>query len=222
MPIHDWSRVVAGVFHHFHLSWTQEVARALNGGGLPPDFYALAEQAAGVANAPSEVEFTAQSELDYYTRKQDHLTIRHANDDRVVALVEIVSTGNKGTKRHLHEFVENASIALFKGLHLLVVDLFSPGTRDPNGIHAAIWDEIDGDSQHHSADKPLTLAAYDAGPPVTAYVEPVAVGDVLPEMPLFLRPGHYVNVPLEATYQRAYESVPGRWRRVLEEQEASG
>jgi hypothetical protein len=44
----------------------------------------------------------------------------------------------------------------------------------------------------------------------------VAVGDVLPETPLFLEPDAYLNVPLEATYQAAYHGVPQRWKRVLE------
>jgi hypothetical protein len=33
------------------------------------------------------------------------------------------------------------------------------------------------------ADKPLTVAAYGAGPPPVAYVEPVAVREALPDMP---------------------------------------
>jgi hypothetical protein len=63
----------------------------------------------------------------------------------------------------------------------------------------------------------LTLAAYSAGRVKTAYVEPVAVGDVLPDMPLFLDPESYVSLPLEATYQAAWRGVPRRWRPVLEE-----
>jgi hypothetical protein len=47
MPIHDWTRVDAGVFHHFHLSWIDEIARALNRGRLPRGYYALAEQVTG-------------------------------------------------------------------------------------------------------------------------------------------------------------------------------
>ena len=39
---------------------------------------------------------------------------------------------------------------------------------------------------------------------------------MLPDMPLFLRPGWYVNVPLEATYLTAYHGFPERWRRVVE------
>lgn len=66
------------------------------------------------------------------------------------------------------------------------------------------------------ADEPLTLASYAAGRQVEVYVEHLAVGAALPEMPLFLRPDRYVNVPLEATYQEAYRGMPGFWRDVLE------
>jgi hypothetical protein len=47
-------------------------------------------------------------------------------------------------------------------------------------------------------DKPLTLAAYAAGSEIVAYTEPVAVGDILPDRPIFLTPDYYVNCPLEA------------------------
>src|SRR3954463_16053804 len=46
MPIHDWTRVEAGIFHHFHHGWIEEISRALNAGLLPDDCYALAEQPA--------------------------------------------------------------------------------------------------------------------------------------------------------------------------------
>ncbi|RPI86750.1 MAG: DUF4058 domain-containing protein, partial [Planctomycetaceae bacterium] len=35
MPIHDWTRVEPGDFHHFHQRWIQDLAAALNGGVLP-------------------------------------------------------------------------------------------------------------------------------------------------------------------------------------------
>src|SRR5437764_15181126 len=47
MPIHDWTRVTAGTWHAFHLSWIAELQLALNGGVLPSDYYAQAEQIAG-------------------------------------------------------------------------------------------------------------------------------------------------------------------------------
>jgi hypothetical protein len=63
----------------------------------------------------------------------------------------------------------------------------------------------------------LTLVAYESSVTVRAYVEPVAVGDDLPDMPLFLEPGAHVPVPLEATYRSAFAAVPRRWRTVLEQ-----
>ena len=66
-----------------------------------------------------------------------------------------------------------------------------------------------------SEDKPLCLVSYEAGLEIGAYIEPVAVGRPLADMPLFLRPGRSASVPLETTYQAAFESVPRRWQKEL-------
>ena len=50
----------------------------------------------------------------------------------------------------------------------------------------------------------------------TACFEPTAVGHVLIDMPVFLTPDVYINVPLEATYQEAWHGVPRRWKEVIE------
>ncbi|MGZ3396124.1 MAG: DUF4058 family protein, partial [Isosphaeraceae bacterium] len=47
MPIHDWTRVTAGTWHAFHLSWIAEIQLTLNEGRLPPSYYVQAEQIAG-------------------------------------------------------------------------------------------------------------------------------------------------------------------------------
>ena len=64
--------------------------------------------------------------------------------------------------------------------------------------------------------KPLTLAAYVAAAVNTAYVHPVGVGDVLPDMPAWLDEDSYVPVPLEATYQATWKSCPEDMRDVVE------
>ena len=84
------------------------------------------------------------------------------------------------------------------------------------GIHKAIWDEFEEEDFELPPDQPLMLAAYDAGPPRVAYVEPIAVGDVLPDMPLFLKPEFYVPAPLEATYQTTWNVFPTVLKRLLE------
>ena len=60
------------------------------------------------------------------------------------------------------------------------------------------------------------MASYAAGAQVEIYLEHLAVGAGLPEMPLFLTPDRYIDVPLEATYQEAYGGMPAFWRDVLE------
>lgn len=47
MPIHDWNRVEAGMYHDFHNAWITELRNTLNGGLLPRDYYALGEQHLG-------------------------------------------------------------------------------------------------------------------------------------------------------------------------------
>ncbi len=66
------------------------------------------------------------------------------------------------------------------------------------------------------SDEPATLASYAADEVIEIYVEHVAFGAPLPEMPLFLRPDRYINVPLKPTYQAAYAGMPAVWRGILE------
>lgn len=49
MPVHDWTRVEAGIFHAFHTAWLGQIQAAFNEGLLPQGFYALAEQHMGHA-----------------------------------------------------------------------------------------------------------------------------------------------------------------------------
>jgi hypothetical protein len=127
-----------------------------------------------------------------------------------------VSPGNKNSRNALHTFVHKMAELLDQGVHLLVIDLFPPGPRDPQGIHKAIWDEIAEEPFELPPDKPLTLAAYEAEPVKVAHVVPVAVGDVLPDMPLFLASDACVRTALEATYQAAWDVFPGALKSLLE------
>jgi hypothetical protein len=240
MPIHDWTRVSAGTFHDFHTVWMGALRTAFNDGLLPADYYAMCEQDAGdvgpdvltlcagesagnggggviaVAQSPPKVQITASAEVDFYALKQRTLVIRHSSDDRIVALLEIVSPGNKRGRKAFRAFLDKALAALAHGYHLLLVDLQPPTRRDRDGIHGALWSEINDESYTGPPDKPLTVASYAAGPRIKAYVNRLAVGDSLPDMPQFLTPDDYVPVPLEATYQEAWRGVPKRWRSVLE------
>lgn len=251
MPIHDWTRVDAGVFHHFHNGWLQEIARSLNQGLLPRGYYALAEQVTGdfgpdvltlkrpawtpkpaesepwgggvaLAEAPPKVHFHARTEVDLYAAKAKTIVIRHRSRHQIIAMIEIVSPGNKSGQTAFAAFVHKADQALLSGIHLLIVDLFPPMPRDPDGIHRAIWAR-DGEGDFAlPKDKPLTCVSYVGYPGPEVFLEPVAVGDTLPAMPLFLTPAVYVPVPLEATYRAAFEGVPDFLREELAAPPANG
>jgi hypothetical protein len=209
--MHDWTRVEAGIFHAFHHGWISVVSDVLNTGLLPKNHYALPEQKAGSQN-----RFAAETEAEFYRCKKSSIAVRHESGDRLVAMFEIVSPGNKASRHAFRAFVVKACELLERRIHLLIVDPFPPTPRDPNGVHAAIWEEVEDDSFEPPADKPLTLVAYECDLTTRAYIEPVAVGDALPDMPLYLAPNLYVKVPLEAKYQTAFAVMPRRWQRVLE------
>ena len=168
-----------------------------------------------VAVAPPRVRFIESLETDLYAAKARRIVIRHNSDDRMVAMVELVSPGNKASDEAFRTFVDKALAAMRQGLHLLIIDPFPPGPRDPKGVHGAIWAELGG-KYEPPADKPLTLVAYAVGWSKTAYIEPTAVGDSLTAMPLFLRFDRYIPLPLEESYQATFQGVPRRYRNLLE------
>jgi len=67
-----------------------------------------------------------------------------------------------------------------------------------------------------SANVCRTAVAYRAAPVKTAYVEPVAVGDELPELPVFLTEEEYILAPLEETYQASWAAFPGELKELFE------
>jgi hypothetical protein len=213
--------------------WTIEIRNALNRGLLPPGYRAMADLKVGgtepgvatiqLREVPSQggVVITdnppqarqvaraaaAESEAAYYARKANRIVIRHRRG-HLVAVIEIVSQGNKNNKNGIREFLRELTDFLRNGIHVVVVDPFPPGPRDPEGIHQRIWDGFVGlAAEPRPADKPLTVVSYDAGERVP-YVNPLAVGDPLPDAPLFLAPGRYINIPLERTYAASWDETP--------------
>jgi hypothetical protein len=190
----------------------------LNGdGSLEQGSLVDAEGGIALLTEPPKVLLTARAEQETYTARQREIVIHHRSDHRILALIEIVSAGNKASDYALQSLVDKSLAALRQGIHLLILDLHPPGPRDPRGIHGAIWEPFTGQTYDPPAGLPLTLVAYSAGRATkNAFIQPVAVGQSLPEMPLYLTPDGYINVPLEATYQGAYEGVPRFYRKVLE------
>jgi hypothetical protein len=159
MPIHDWTRAGSGTFRDFHMLWMMEMRRSLNHGVLPMNYYAMVEQhALGLVpdvltrellgpgapetngaggkllmTAPSRVQTIARADARPLQKKQRVVTVRRTPDHRLVAVIEVVSPGNKSPRHGLNSFVNKGQELLESGIHLMILDLHPPG------IHAALW-----------------------------------------------------------------------------------
>jgi hypothetical protein len=245
MPVHDWTRIDAGTFHAFHTAWVTHLMEALNGGLLPPPYYALAEQVASqrqtdvltlqvgptpagvppgglaVAEAAPSVRVRARLEPESARRpairRSRRVVVRHVSGHRVVAVVEIASPANKDRRGSVNNLAGKVVQLLQAGIHVLLIDLLPPGRFDPGGIHGAVCKLFGAAGYQPPPGEAFTLASYRAdGAEPEVFLEPVGLGRPLIDMPLFLSRERYVNVPLEKTYLQAYERFPAFWKHVLE------
>ncbi len=130
MPVHDWSKVDANVFHDFHQTWSINIRNALNAGLLPPGYSALVEQrtaglipdvlalqrrspgrrlaepSGGVLIAtPPKTRHSFQTNEQTLANRANRIVIRHRLGE-VVCMIEIVSPGNKASRAELRSFVQ--------------------------------------------------------------------------------------------------------------------
>ena len=202
----------------------------LNAGLLPKTCFAMVEQYVGRPEADvvaleiddissmgdkgGGIATVVEADEERYAHKADRIAIHHDLGE-VVAIIEVVSPGNKSSRHAIRSFTDKAVELIRQRVNLLVVDLFPPGPRDPQGIHPLIWNEITEKPFSLPPDKPLTLASYQCEPTKTAYVEPVALSDRLLDMPLFLREEWHIPTPLEETYQTAWNVMPPPIKRLF-------
>lgn len=206
MPMHDWSAVGPTIYHHFHQQWSVAIADALNAGLLPANLSALIEAHAEAA--------------DELLRRANRIAIRHRLGE-VVCIIEIVSPGNKASRTAVRQFVEKTMEFLRAGVNVLLVDPFPPTPRDPHSLHKLVWDEIDEAPFEMPAGEPLLLASYRVGDDSVglmpaAFLETFRVGAAMPDMPAWIDPDSYVPVPLERTYQAAWDVCPADYRFLVE------
>jgi hypothetical protein len=241
MPIHDWTRVTANVYHAFHNAWITHLSEALNRGILPEGFYALGDQkiqltepdvialsssngrpttgsgGAAVLTAPS-VGLESEARPARRLPKQRRIKIHRQGDDSVVAVVEITSPSNKDRGGSVRRIAEKVAAYLDSGVHALVIDVLPPTNHDPRGIPGAVWEYFARKKSHTpSEEKPLTLAAYRSHTSwVEAFLEPTAVGRTLFPMPLYLTTELAVPAPLEESYSAAFQGMPLHFRALLD------
>jgi hypothetical protein len=164
---------------------------------------------------PPVTRFASRSTKELYAARANRIVIKH-HLGRTIAVIEIVSPGNKDSRAAVRDFVEKTFDFLRAGIHVLMIDLFPPTPRDPVGMHKLIWDEIEEKEFALPPGKDRILASYETGSVRAYYVEPIGVGDTLPDMPLFLANSWHVPVPLESTYQATWSASPEDYRVAVE------
>ncbi len=245
MPVHDWSEVDANVFHHFHQAWALHISIALNG-LLPDGYSALVEQhspklvpdvlaverrirprnkhprkGGGTVTLPKpSTRFGLITKEQRIAARGNRIAIHHRMGE-IVCILEIVSPGNKQNRAGIKAFVDKTVDFLNSGVHVVMIDLFPPNALNPDGLHKPIWEEFGKDTFRLPPDEPMLLASYRSEGPAEgdgseAFLEPLAMGAAIPDMPAFLEPDFYVNVPLEETYMRAWQSCPKDMRYLVE------
>ncbi len=244
MPPHDFTLIKPNVFHAFHNAWNTQIMGALNNGILPAGYYALSEQVSGdtkpdvvtidmlgtgrhhnsnarnecgtmVALPPPKTEIALHAEGVTYAKLRRTVTIRKEKSNAIVALIEVLSNANKASKIELDRFVDKVDAALGSDIHVLLIDVYPPNRLAPQGIHGKVWAALGQEPDRWPKNRPLTAASYEAGETVNAYIQPFAVGDPVPVMPLFLQRGFYVNIPMERAYLGALELMPKHYRDLL-------
>ncbi len=249
MPVHDWTRIFDGAFHHFHQAWVFTIQSFLNKGLLPPGYYASMEQVVSGPNAdvvtldrwqpaervssakretepggiavaycPPKSTFQYEADRRQYANKADQIAIRHVSDHRLIAVIEVVSPGNKNNRRALDAFRRKINLLLDQRVHLLLIDILPPGPVDPDGLPIAlsVTDPMDvpvvTEAEPYSV---LSVRCSEDSDLLGGFAEMIGRNQPIPEMPLFLSEDHYVNVPLEATYLRAWDELPEPWREIV-------
>ena len=101
--------------------------------------------------------FHDTDEADVYAGRRRSIAVRTGDGDRLVALIEAVSPGNKGSRHAIQAFRRKVRRAIAAGVHVLVVDPLPPGRRDPRGVHPLIWSAFRDTDFAPPVGQPLTL-----------------------------------------------------------------
>jgi hypothetical protein len=185
---------------------------------LPPGRMVEANGAGGTEPESASTIVATAPGKKLRPRGRRRVVIHHARSRQIVAVIELVSPTNKATRPEFADLIGKTLQLLRQGVHVMLIDPFPPTPRDPKGIHATVWKELTGKTFTPPEGKPLTVASYVALGANTfrAYVEPLAIGDRLPDLRLYLSGEFYVKTPLEETYQTAWQGFPSPLRVIVE------
>lgn len=218
----------------FHSAWANAIAAHLNRGVLPPDFYALplikrgsqiendvatlhrddgagpVEGATGTAAwAPPQPQLTETvdfTDLDVFEVQ----VIRRLGGPQLRAAIELISPANKDRPSNRHAFAVKCASYLNRGVSVVLVDIVTertanmeaallevlrlagvPAWQSPTNLYAASYWMLLVSGKHQ----------------LNARREPLALGQPLPTLPLWLDVDRSVPLELEVSYTAAREAL---------------
>ncbi|MFO0808952.1 MAG: DUF4058 family protein [Gemmataceae bacterium] len=231
MPLHDHFRSPVNDKHHWselHGGWPMEIVRTLYD-LLPPGFHAAPRVYLGspfevdvattedddrdrgaVAGGGTATQtalaptFTVEADMP----DQDEYEVRVYDDERertLVAAIEIISPSNKDRRESRDRFVVKVEALLSQDVCVSLVDPVS--IRRAN-LYADLLTRLGRVDPHLAPTPPAMYAVTLRGrkPPkhrglLDAWFYPMAVGQPLPTIPIWLGPDLHVELPLEASYR---------------------
>jgi hypothetical protein len=217
----------------FHHAWSTFIAQQLNQETLPPDYFAESEISLGpeleidVATveltrpdggkrgatavwSPSRPKFAAK--VDF--ARLDSYEVRVYQDlggAQLRAAIELVSPANKDRAGSRRTFAAKCAGYLKHGIGLMIIDIVT--ARSAN-LHRELLEtlEVKGRAAAWESSSGLYTVAYRAvtvrkSPRVEVWPEPLALGEALPVMPLWLSLDLCVPVRLEESYLATCRSL---------------
>ena len=198
-------RYVAEPRVHLGALWEVDIA-TLDRDAAAPIGHAYGEGGAAVATAwaPAAPSLAVETELadqdEYEVRVYDTRRGR-----RLVAAVELVSPANKDRPGSRGQFVAKCAALLRRRVSVVLVDLVT--ARETN-LYAELLDLIGEQDPSLGDDPPATYAAscrwrpQGVGHLLEAWNRPLAVGQPLPVLPLWLSDELAIPLDLEASYEQ--------------------
>lgn len=214
-------------FHSFHNAWATQIAFELNK-ILPKGF--IAEPNVHLGNL-GEIDVRADELLPEDTTAL--LTQYHAPAPRrtiqvsfpeeteifivnisqaraTVGVIEIVSPSNKDRPLHRNIFVSKCLSIISQGISLIIVDIV---TIHPFNFHNELLQKLEATDGQMEEDweTPLYCSAYhylsEERPALQLWTHALKVGDILPELPLFISSEIAAPVKLEEAYMKTREGL---------------
>jgi len=215
----------------FHVNWAGAIADALNESLLSAGYFAeehahlgpyvelgvatfadtelTTEQIGGTSTLPMRVWASPAPTLIVPAAFPDTfeaLVFENEGGSRLVAAIELVSSGNKDRISHRQTFALKCARYFCQGISLIVIDIVTNGHANPhNDIMRVVGH---GPESLLSDDATMYAVAYrpivrDQREQIEARPSSMQIGDTLPFLPLALNADHCLPIDLEATYRAA-------------------